>query len=64
MASLAEQIPAWLMFPHRKEAVIEWIGATSLPSRFKRRLLQDWAAAVGVELEGTDYEAVTEKGGQ
>ena len=38
---------------------MEWIRATALPSRFKRRLLQDWAAAVGVELAGADYEAVT-----
>jgi len=61
VATLAEQIPPALMHPERKAAVMEWIRATSLPSRFKRRLLQDWAAAVGVELEGTDYEAVTTK---
>lgn len=50
------------MHAERKAAVIEWIRATSLPSRFKRRLLQDWGAAVGAELEGTDYVEVT-KGG-
>ncbi len=50
---------AELLRPERKTAVIEWIRATSLPSRFKRRLLQDWGAAVGVELAGADYEAVT-----
>jgi len=59
MASLAEQIPRELLSRDRKAAVIEWIRATSLPSRFKRRLLQDWGAAVGVELEGADYEQVT-----
>ena len=47
------------MRPERKQAVIEWIRATALPSRFKRKLLQDWGAAVGVELSGPDYEAVT-----
>jgi len=48
------------MRPERKPDVILYIKGTSLPSRFRRRLLQDWAAAVGVELEGADYEAVTE----
>jgi hypothetical protein len=64
MASLADQIPVELLHAERKAAVIEWIRATSLPSRFKRRLLQDWGVAVGVELAGADYEAVTEKEGQ
>jgi len=64
MVSLAEQIPRELLRPERKAAVIEWIRATSLPSRFKRRLLQDWGVFVGVELAGSDYEAVTEKEGQ
>jgi len=59
MSGIADQLPRELMHAERKAAVIEWIRATSLPSRFKRRLLQDWAAAVGVELEGADYEAVT-----
>jgi len=60
MASLADQIPVELLHAERKAAVLEWIRATAYPSRFKRRLLQDWSAAVGVELEGADYEAVTE----
>jgi len=59
--SLADQIPLELLQPTRKAAAIEWIRATSLPSRFKRRLLQDWGAKVGVELAGADYEAVTTK---
>ncbi len=58
---LSEQLPRELLRAERKAAVIEYIRGTSLPSRFKRRLLQDWAAAVGVELEGPDYEAVTER---
>ena len=61
MASLAEELPRELLQASRKAAVIEWIRATALPSRFKRRLLQDWSAAVGVELEGADYEAVTQR---
>ena len=64
MASSVEALPAELMRPERKLAVIEWIRATALPSRFKRKLLQDWGATVGVELAGTDYEAVTGGGGR
>lgn len=48
------------MRPERKAAVIEYIKGTSLPSRFRRKLLQDWGAAVGLDLTGADYEAVTE----
>jgi len=48
------------MRPERKPDVILYIRGTSLPSRFRRKLLQDWAAAVGVDLTGADYEAVTE----
>jgi hypothetical protein len=59
MASSADALPAELMRPERKQSVIEWIRATSLPRRFKRKLLQDWSEAVGVELEGNDYEQVT-----
>jgi hypothetical protein len=50
------------MQPWQKGAVIEYIRATSLPSRFRRRLLQDWGQAVGVELTGADYEQVLTKG--
>jgi len=62
MKSLAEQIPKELLAPEKKAAVIEYIRATSLPSRFRRRLLQEWAQAVGVELTGADYEEVVRKG--
>jgi hypothetical protein len=61
MESLVDQIPVELMQPWQKAAVIEYIRATSLPSRFRRRLLQDWAQAVGVELQGADYEQVLTK---
>jgi hypothetical protein len=60
VASTAEQIPVELRRAERKAAVIEWIRNTALPSRFKRKLLQDWGELVGVELEGADYEAVTQ----
>ena len=60
MANLQDTLPAPLMRPERKPDVITYIKGTSLPSRFRRKLLQDWAAAVGVDLSGADYEAVTE----
>jgi hypothetical protein len=41
----AEVIPKELLAPSRKVQVIEYIRATALPSRFRRRLLQDWAEA-------------------
>ena len=61
MANLSDTLPAALMRPERKPDVILYIRGTSLPSRFRRKLLQDWSKAVGVELSGADYEAVTEK---
>lgn len=59
MASTADQIPEELRRPERKAAVIEWINDLHIPSRFSRKLLQDWGVAVGVELQGTDYELVS-----
>jgi hypothetical protein len=64
MSSLASEIPAALMSADRKASVIEWIRDLHVPARFKRRLLQDWGAAVNVDLSGPDYEAVTAKAGQ
>jgi hypothetical protein len=58
MKNLADQIPVELMQQWQKGAVIAWIKATRLPSRFRRRLLQEWAQAVGVELTGADYQKV------
>lgn len=58
MATLAEQIPKELLAPDKKAQVIEYIRATSLPSRFRRRLLQDWAQAVGATVGPEDYAAV------
>jgi len=60
MSNLADTIPAPLMRAERKADVITYIRGTSLPSRFRRKLLQDWAKAVGVELDGEDYVAVTD----
>jgi hypothetical protein len=63
MANLSDTFPPELLAPERKQAVIEWIGELHVPARFKRRLLQDWGAAVNVDLSGPDYEAVTTKSG-
>ena len=62
VGSFEGAIPVELMRAERKDAVIEFVRSTSLPSRFKRKLLQDWGERVGVELKGADYEAVTRAG--
>jgi hypothetical protein len=62
MVNLQDMVPAIYMAPEMKERLIEWLQASSLPRRFKRKLLQDWGTAVGVELAGADYEAVVKKG--
>lgn len=61
MASSASEIPRGFMRAEHKELVIDWILRTSLPSRFKRKLLQDWAEAVGVTLTGDDYALLDKK---
>jgi len=60
MASVAEVIPAHLLRPERKAEVIEWIKATRVPYRFRRKLLQDWGERVGLTLTAADYRAVTD----
>jgi hypothetical protein len=60
MASVTDTLPQELMQPWRKAAVIEWIRATSLPSRFRRKLLQEWGDRMSVPITGEDYVAVTE----
>lgn len=62
MASVADTIPPALLVASRKEAVIEFIRETALPSRFRRKLLQDWGEAVKVDLSAEDYAAVTATG--
>ncbi len=62
MASTASEIPIELMRPDAKYRVIEWIRGLGLPSRFARKLLQDWGAAVLVDLDATDYELVSKPG--
>jgi len=59
MASTAPYLPIELMRSDAKYRAIEYIRGLSLPSRFARKTLQDWAAAVGVELNGTDYDLVS-----
>jgi hypothetical protein len=59
MSDLTDTLPPELLAADRKRAVLEYLHELSLPARFKRKLLQDWGAAVGVDLAGTDYEAVT-----
>lgn len=59
MASTSPDIPLEFMRADRKFEVITWINSLKLPQRFARKLLQDWAEAVGVELDTTAYEMVS-----
>lgn len=59
--AIAEIIPAELMRPEAKEQLIGWLRATGLPSRFRRRLLQEWAEATGATVGPEDYAAVVRK---
>jgi hypothetical protein len=55
LESLVDQIPAELMQPWQKAAVIAWIKTTRLPIRFRRKLLQDWGDAMSVPITTEDY---------
>lgn len=59
MASTAPDIPIQYLRSDAKFAVIDWINSLKLPQRFARKLLQDWGAAVGVELDTTAYQMVS-----
>ncbi len=59
MASTAPSLPIELMRSDAKYKVIEYIRGLNLPSRFARGMLQDWGAAVNVDLNGTDYDLVS-----
>ena len=58
MASSVHGLPVYLLAPGSKSAVIAWIKERHLPSRFGRRLLQDWAEYIGVILTPEDYAQV------
>jgi hypothetical protein len=60
MASLADTLPAELLRADRLDEVVAYLRKLNVPRRFKRRLLQDWAAAVGMKLSGDDYRRVEE----
>ena len=59
MSSTAPNLPIELLRPDAKYRVIEYIRGLGLPSRFARGMLQDWGTAVGVDLNGTDYDLVS-----
>lgn len=54
------QFPLELLAADKKFAAIDYIRGLGLPSRFKRKLLQDWGVAVGVDLDATAYELVAQ----
>ena len=62
MASTVQQIPIELMRFDRKLEVIAFIKSLRLPSRFARKMLQDWGEAVQADLDSTAYELVSTPG--
>jgi hypothetical protein len=59
MGNIAVHLPAELLDPRAKFRVIEYIRELRLPSRFRRKLLQDWSTHTGGEVGAADYDAVT-----
>lgn len=56
MASLLPEIPIELMNPRQKYALINFLVGLGLPARISRQALEQWGAAVGVELTSGDYD--------
>jgi hypothetical protein len=61
MASGVDAIPEELMHPWSKDQVIAWLRASKLPSRFRRRLLQEWGDKQSVPVTPEDYTAVVRR---
>jgi len=53
--------PDQLLDPAKKDLVIGWLRGRETPSRIARSMLQRWALVAGVELEPSDYHAVSSK---
>jgi len=47
-----------------KAQFLLFLRESQLPSRFRRRLLQEWAEKVGATVTGEDYQEVVWKGTQ
>lgn len=56
MASVLPEIPLQLMNPRQKYALINYLVELGLPARISRHVLEQWGAAVGVELSSGDYD--------
>lgn len=56
MASLLPEIPLELMNPRQKYALINYLVGLGLPSRITRQVLEQWGAALFVDVTAGDYE--------
>ena len=55
-------IPENLMYPEKKQLVVQFLIAQPLPGDLKRRLLEGWAVTVGIRVQSRDYNAVEKSG--
>ena len=58
MASLVSEIPLQFMNPRAKFDLINWIAVQGFPARIGRRILQQWAAALSVDVYPSDYQLI------
>ncbi|MGH9717633.1 MAG: hypothetical protein ACRD4R_13030 [Candidatus Acidiferrales bacterium] len=56
MSSLLPNIPLGYMLPSQKYALINWLVSLGLPARIMREVLEQWGAALGVEISSGDYD--------
>lgn len=62
MASPTGVIREELMYPQKKQEVIDFLLAAPLPGRLKRNILQGWAMTVGVAIRAFEYRKVEASG--
>ena len=55
-------IPESLMYPERKQEVIQFLIAQPFASDHKRRRLEVWAITVGIRVRSRDFRLVEQSG--
>jgi hypothetical protein len=58
MISPTGYIPEELMYPQRKQDVINFLIAQPWPGQMKRRILEGWCVCVGVRVRPREYYLV------
>jgi len=57
MANTATELPAELHNVYSKYRVIEYLRTLAVPSRFRRKVLQDWGVLHSVEITPDDFRS-------